>query len=184
MDFKEYQGAAARTANMDVEAFVERIKQHPEYAPLSNFALGLAGEAGEVADEVKKVVYHGHPLDVEKIKKELGDVLWYWSSVANVLGLDTEAVAVANVAKLMARYPEGFSEADSKERRDTLPFTVTATPDLPDTREYIVDGFTIQQPLEPGKCTLCQGRRVVPVGIDGAKPCPVCGGYEQRLNMD
>lgn len=79
-------------------------------------ALGLAGEAGEVADLVKKYRHHGHDLDVDAMRLELGDVLWYIASMADAVGLRLEEVAAANIAKLEARYPDGFDEARSKFR--------------------------------------------------------------------
>lgn len=82
------------------------------------FGLGIAGEAGEVADVIKKEVFHDHPEDTEKIKKELGDVLWYVAAVATVYKLDLEDIAVANLEKLKKRYPDGFSSERSLNRSE------------------------------------------------------------------
>lgn len=76
---------------------------------LGNMAMGVAGEAGEVVDLVKKHLYHGHPLDMESLEDELGDVLWYVALGCTVLGVDFSGVAFRNLRKLSARYPEGFS---------------------------------------------------------------------------
>lgn len=76
---------------------------------LGNAAMGCAGEAGEVADLVKKHLYHGHPLDREALAKELGDVLWYVALGCTVMGVPMSEVAGMNIRKLSARYPEGFS---------------------------------------------------------------------------
>lgn len=83
---------------------------------LTNFALGLAGEAGEVVEAVKKHVYHQHPLDRDHLVEELGDVLWYVTALASALGVPLDDIAAANVAKLLARYPEGFDPVRSRER--------------------------------------------------------------------
>jgi NTP pyrophosphatase (non-canonical NTP hydrolase) len=80
--------------------------------------IGLAGEAGELAEHVKKGVFHDHGVDVAVIKKELGDVLWYAAAIATKVGLDLGAVMDANIEKLRARYPNGFTSADSIARRD------------------------------------------------------------------
>ena len=83
---------------------------------LANKALGLCGEAGEVAELLKKHLYHGHPLDREKLRNELGDVLWYVATLASDLGIPLSDVASANVDKLRRRYPEGFSVERSVNR--------------------------------------------------------------------
>ena len=81
-------------------------------------ALGLAGEAGEFANLVKKMTAHGHPFDPESLKDELGDVLWYLAEAATAVGLNLEDIASHNVDKLIKRYPEGFSEEHSINRPD------------------------------------------------------------------
>lgn len=105
------------------------VFQTPAPTQLVSYGLGVTGEAGEVADLIKKHVGHGHPLDVEKLKLELGDVLWYVAGLATVLGLTLEDVAAANIAKLTRRYPNGFSTADSLARRDVEPKASTRHPD-------------------------------------------------------
>mgnify|MGYP003301336164 CR=1 FL=1 len=102
----EYQKEALRTA--------------PTYLNtdmlLMNGVLGLNGEAGECADLVKKAMFHGHTLDHEHLAKELGDVAWYLAVTAYVLGFDLEDILEMNVAKLRARYPDGFSSERSLHR--------------------------------------------------------------------
>lgn len=80
-------------------------------------AMGLTGESGELVDYLKKWVGHGHKLDVENVEKELGDVLWYVAELCNALGLDMDEIAQKNVEKLKARYPDGFSQAASINRK-------------------------------------------------------------------
>ena len=108
MNLDEYQELALRTAGHRED--VEKI--------LTGAALGLTGESGEVAEMIKKTYYHGHPLDREAISQELGDVLWYVAVMADGLGLSLEQIAAQNINKLKARYPEGFSEARSRNRAD------------------------------------------------------------------
>jgi NTP pyrophosphatase (non-canonical NTP hydrolase) len=79
---------------------------------------GLAGESGEVADLIKKQIGHGHDLDKDKLTKELGDVLWYLSQVAQQYEISLSTVATANIEKLRKRYPDGFTEAASKNRTE------------------------------------------------------------------
>lgn len=106
MRFKEYQELAKRTANTEVE-------KREQYA---NYAMGLSGESGEVTDYLKKVLFHGHEMDREKLKDELGDVLWYLSNLADSAGIDLDDIAEWNIEKLKKRYPDGFSEERSKNR--------------------------------------------------------------------
>jgi len=108
MDFDAYQRLAARTAQPE-RGTLERV---------TNGALGLAGEAGEVVELVKKHRYHGHDLDTARMQKELGDVLWYIAELCTVAGLSLADVATANIDKLRARYPEGFSEDRSRDRNE------------------------------------------------------------------
>lgn len=82
-------------------------------------AARLSVLAGKTVDYLKKVVFHSHPLDKEKVKKELGDVLWYCALVAESCGLSLNDVAQANVTKLRARYTEGFTIAESLSRKPT-----------------------------------------------------------------
>lgn len=97
MNFDEYQSAASRTA-----LYPNRLN-NLEYP-----TLGLAGEAGEVANIVKKIQRdHGGEISDEiraKLKDELGDVLWYISACADELGLTLDEIAEFNVEKLAKRH--------------------------------------------------------------------------------
>ena len=88
--FNEYQKKAFTTAK-------ETSKN------LNYMALGLAGEAGEVANKVKKVMRDGTEVPLADIMSELGDVLWYVAGMATVLGISLEDIAYANLAKLNDR---------------------------------------------------------------------------------
>ena len=79
-------------------------------------ALGLAGEAGEFANMVKKLTAHGHDISPNTLADELGDVIWYVAEAATACGLDLDGIARQNVEKLRKRYPEGFSEERSIHR--------------------------------------------------------------------
>lgn len=106
MCFDTYQQLAERTANT-AENNHERYK---------NFSMGLVGETGEVVDYLKKVVYHGHEIDKDKLCRELGDCQWYLSTIATTAGIKLSEVGRVNIEKLRARYPEGFSKERSKNR--------------------------------------------------------------------
>jgi NTP pyrophosphatase (non-canonical NTP hydrolase) len=87
-----------------------------KYADLINGVMGLNGEAGEVIDMVKKFIYHGHKLNIDEIKKELGDVMWYVAMCCNALNISLDDVMQGNIDKLKKRYPDGFSEQASINR--------------------------------------------------------------------
>lgn len=80
--------------------------------------LGLSGEAGEVSDLIKKEIGHRHEPNPTKIAYELGDVLWYLAILAHTYGYTLSEIATINLAKLAARYPEGFSSEDSINRAE------------------------------------------------------------------
>lgn len=73
-----------------------------------NAALGLAGEAGEAVEIIKKMVFHGVSTDPEDLIVELGDVLFYVAWLAALNNASLEDVARANIDKLQERYPDGF----------------------------------------------------------------------------
>jgi NTP pyrophosphatase (non-canonical NTP hydrolase) len=85
---------------------------------LLNGVMGLCGEAGEAIDLVKKHLHQGHPLDREKLIKELGDVAWYLAETAWALDVPLEEVLEGNIQKLRSRYPEGFATERSLRREE------------------------------------------------------------------
>jgi len=72
------------------------------------FALGLSGEAGEVSNMIKKMVFHQREIDLNDIKLELGDCLWYISELCTKLGWSLEEVMQSNIDKINHRYPDGW----------------------------------------------------------------------------
>jgi NTP pyrophosphatase (non-canonical NTP hydrolase) len=113
MKMNDYQAACERTANHGAERDAAERR-------FVNFALGLMGEAGEVTDCIKKILFHGHSIEEsrERLKKELGDLLWYAATIATTAGLTLEEVAQTNIDKLWARYPEGFDSNRSRNRSE------------------------------------------------------------------
>ena len=107
--FATYQENAASTARGGTALSKEQGR-------VAVACMGLAGEAGEVIDYLKKYVGHGHDIDREHVKKELGDVLWYISEIATALNLNLQEIAMINAEKLRKRYPEGFTVERSRNR--------------------------------------------------------------------
>lgn len=106
MNGKEYQAEILRTY-----AGSESMSDK-----LTLGALGIAGEAGEVVDHIKKVLYSGHTLDADYLAEELGDVLWYIGLAGNAIDCTLDDLMQLNVEKLHRRYPNGFEVQRSINR--------------------------------------------------------------------
>jgi NTP pyrophosphatase (non-canonical NTP hydrolase) len=110
VDLSEYQRLSRRTAEYPREAS----------SWLAYPALGLAGEAGEVAEHAKKAIRDdgGQVSDErrEAMAKELGDVLWYVAQLASELGLELDEIAQANLDKLLSRQQRGVLSGDGDDR--------------------------------------------------------------------
>jgi len=101
MTFDEYVPLAMRTLS---GASGEDFK-----SKMTTAAIGFSGEVGEFNEHIKKWLFHGHPsLDVPKLEKELGDILWYWACAVSALELNPNEVAEKNIRKLKDRYPVLF----------------------------------------------------------------------------
>jgi NTP pyrophosphatase (non-canonical NTP hydrolase) len=107
---------------MNNQDYAEEVKRTSGgitgYAMLDVCALGLAGEVGEIVDHIKKVLYHGYALDVEYLKKEIGDVHWYLQTLTREIGSTYDEVTDMNRDKLRKRYPDGFTHEASQARVD------------------------------------------------------------------
>lgn len=90
----------------------------PARAHLTHMALGVAGEAGEVVDVLKKHTMYNQPLDRAHLVEELGDMEFYLESIRTPLGISREEVLKANSKKLAKRYSKGYSDKAAKERAD------------------------------------------------------------------
>lgn len=102
----DYQNQAMKTLNPSLS----------KRDVLINGVMGLCGEAGEAIDLVKKHLHQGHPLDKDKLVKELGDLAWYLAETAYALDFPLEIVLRKNLEKLKNRYPDGFDESRSQNR--------------------------------------------------------------------
>lgn len=104
---------------LEVYPTIVEFTQNKNITPeeeIKNYSMGLCGEVGELVDLLKKMLYHGKDVDPVEIKLELGDVLYYLTAICNMLGFELDLVALNNNAKLMARYPDGFSIDKSLRR--------------------------------------------------------------------
>ncbi len=100
--------------------FLEGHESKPNLSLLLTGALGLSSETGEFNEIVKKVCFQGKPLNEENLyhaKRELGDVLWYWTASCLALGFDPEDVMAENRLKLSKRFPTGSFSVENSEHR-------------------------------------------------------------------
>lgn len=107
-----------KSVDTNYPAVNERLKDNTHLQALVHGSLGMSGETGEVVDLIKKHLIFNKPLDQDKLKKELGDVLWYMSVIIDAIGSSYEEIMQMNSDKLDARYPNGFSEQAALERKD------------------------------------------------------------------
>jgi NTP pyrophosphatase (non-canonical NTP hydrolase) len=89
---------------------------YPDTAAIFYPAMGLAGEAGEILNKLKKTLRDGTPMDALALKKELGDVLWYVAVLAEDLGISLELLAQANLEKLRDRAERGTLKGSGDNR--------------------------------------------------------------------
>ena len=95
---KDYQRLCLQTAKKHADNEKE----------LCNWGLGLAGEAGDVAGCIKKILFQGNDQHAG-VRENIGDMMWYTAMICNHFGWDLSEILQENVAKLQARYPKGFS---------------------------------------------------------------------------
>lgn len=78
--------------------------------------LGASSEVGELADQMKRFMFYGKPLDLVNLKEECGDVMWYLALIAKAGGFTLQDCAEANIRKLSVRYPAQFTNELAAER--------------------------------------------------------------------
>ena len=130
--YKEFVEAVTSKESKDLTTFMNRLDEvdanyfDGAHGPdinvplLITAAIGLAAEGGEFCEIPKKMFFQGKPLTEETLfhmKRELGDIMWYWINACNALHLDPNDVIAENVRKLEARYPGGQFDAFYSENR-------------------------------------------------------------------
>lgn len=134
IDLKLYQQFVTAVTSEESKhnyAFTERFdnlceyqedKTHINPALLLTAGMGLSAESGEFNEIIKKIFFQGKPLNADNVyhmKRELGDIIWYWVNACTALGLDPNDVVAENVKKLESRYPGGkFDVQYSENRKD------------------------------------------------------------------
>ena len=103
---------------------LEELSKHTDVnlSLLLTGSLGLSSECGEFTEIVKKIIFQGKELNEDNryhMKRELGDILWYWVNTCRSLGFRPTDVLMENVEKLQSRYPGGkFEDFFSENRKD------------------------------------------------------------------
>jgi NTP pyrophosphatase (non-canonical NTP hydrolase) len=123
--YAEFVLTVCSDQSKDLTALIERLQElgastNVNLALLMTASIGLGSEGGEFQEIVKKIFFQGKPLNEENIfhlKRELGDIIWYWANACNALGLDPNEVLAENVHKLESRYPKGHFDAHYSENR-------------------------------------------------------------------
>ena len=134
--YHEFVEAVTSNASNDLTTFISRLDELASnvdtaantHGPNINVPLlitacmGLAAEAGEFIEVPKKIIFQGKRLSDENVfhmKRELGDVMWYWINACRALNLDPNDVIAENVRKLESRYPNGsFNVFQSENRKE------------------------------------------------------------------
>lgn len=114
MNADQYQDQALRTESpaKDVGISINEEK----LIRLFHAGLGLATEAGEFLDPIKKKLFYNKPIDYENMKEEISDCLWYCAIACDALGTTISELMEANIRKLRARYPDRFTGYDAVNR--------------------------------------------------------------------
>ena len=121
--YKEFVCAVTSQESNNVRKLTDKLHELDRKinaALLLTGGIGLASEGGEFNEIVKKCVFQGKPLDDDTIfhmKRELGDIMWYWINACRALDLDPNDVIAENVKKLEARYPGGEFDVYYSENR-------------------------------------------------------------------
>jgi NTP pyrophosphatase (non-canonical NTP hydrolase) len=99
VNLRKYQKLCKNTA----KSFKDKDKE------ISDWGLGVAGEAGDLAGCIKKTIYHGNDQR-GGIRENIGDTMWYLAMICNSFGWQLEEILAENIEKLKKRYPKGFNK--------------------------------------------------------------------------
>ena len=121
--YRDFVEAVTSKPSNDLEEMITRLRELNEVVNISLLmtgAIGMSAEGGEFAEIVKKCVFQGKPMNDETVfhmKRELGDIAWYFVNACRAIGEDPNDVIAENVRKLEARYPGGSFDVYYSENR-------------------------------------------------------------------
>ena len=126
-DYAKFVVSTTSEESLDTVKLCEKLVNlsldHPltEFSQLLTASIGMQAESGEFSEVIKKIIFQGKPFNGDQryhLKRELGDVLWYWVQGCTALGYTPQEVMEENIHKLESRYPNGFEVAMSENRQE------------------------------------------------------------------
>jgi len=129
-EYGKFVLSTTSTQSLDTRELTDRLLDLREYtqahkpvefSQLLTASIGMQAESGEFSEIIKKIIFQGKeytPAERFHLKRELGDVLWYWVQGCTALGYTPQEVMEENIKKLEARYPNGFEVSKSEFRQE------------------------------------------------------------------
>ena len=126
-DYAKFVVSTTSEESLDTVKLCEKLVNlsldHPltEFSQLLTASIGMQAESGEFSEVIKKIIFQGKPFNGDQryhLKRELGDVLWYWVQGCTALGYTPQEVMQENISKLESRYPNGFEAVRSEVRKE------------------------------------------------------------------
>ena len=124
-DYAKFVISTTSDESLHTIALISRLhtlqeKTKIEFQQLLTASIGMQAESGEFSEVIKKIIFQGKEYNEDErfhLKRELGDVLWYWVQGCTALGYTPQEVMEENIKKLESRYPNGFEVAMSENRQ-------------------------------------------------------------------
>ena len=124
-DYAKFVVSTTSQESLHTLALISRLhslqEEHKiEFSQLLTASIGMQAESGEFSEVIKKIIFQGKEFTKDErfhLKRELGDVLWYWVQGCTALGYTPQEVMEENINKLESRYPNGFEVAMSENRQ-------------------------------------------------------------------
>tara|TARA_X000001382_G_scaffold32213_1_gene21066 strand:- start:5544 stop:6005 length:462 start_codon:yes stop_codon:yes gene_type:complete len=129
-EYGKFVLSTTSTQSLDTRELTDRLLELREYtqahkpvefSQLLTASIGMQAESGEFSEIIKKIIFQGKEYTPDErfhLKRELGDVLWYWVQGCTALGYTPQEVMEENIKKLEARYPNGFEVSKSEFRQE------------------------------------------------------------------
>ena len=124
MQPSQYVNELSKRTDLPSYAIVAHRLQTEETCKLLHAVIGLATEAAEAQDMLKKHIFYGKPIDKVNLAEECGDILWYVAIVCRATGISFEQLMEGNIEKLSKRFPEKFTEEHADNRNLSVERTI------------------------------------------------------------